>query len=56
MTVADWLEQAKQDAVRRGLDELAPLLDTLARSTAALRRAADERLSSAGRPAPRGRD
>ncbi len=56
MSVEDWLGQAKADAGRRGLDALKPLLETLARSTAALRGAADERLSSAGGPEPRGRD
>ena len=37
-----WLEAACADAERRGLLELKPLLEALARSTAALR-AADER-------------
>jgi hypothetical protein len=48
MSVEEWLRQATEDAGRRGLDDLKPLLDTLARSTTALRRAADERLPSAG--------
>lgn len=56
MTLEDWLEQATRDADRRGLEALKPLLETLARSTAALRRAAGERLPSAGGPEPRGRD
>lgn len=34
-----WLKAACQDAERRGLPELKPLLETLARSTAALREA-----------------
>jgi hypothetical protein len=34
-----WLAAAIADATRRGLAELAPLLETLARSTAALRAA-----------------
>jgi hypothetical protein len=55
MSVEDWLRQAEEDAIRRGLDELKPLLETLARSTAALRRAADERLASAGADESRGR-
>ena len=37
MTPAAWLEAACADAERRGLPELKPLLDTLARSMAALR-------------------
>lgn len=39
MTMTDWLQQATADARRRGLPELAPLLETLARSTEALRAA-----------------
>lgn len=38
-----WLAAAVADAERRGLPELKPLLETLARSTAALREA-DARL------------
>lgn len=41
MTVEDWLQSAIEDAQRRGLPALKPLLEALARSTAALR-AADE--------------
>ena len=37
MTVKLWLEQASHDAERRGLPSLKPLLEALARSTAALR-------------------
>ena len=40
MTVESWLAAAVADAERRGLPELKPLLETLARSTEALRRAA----------------
>jgi hypothetical protein len=40
MSVESWLASALADADRRGLAELKPLLETLARSTAALRRAA----------------
>ena len=40
--VRAWLEAATADAVRRGMAELAPMLETLARSTEALRDA-DER-------------
>ncbi len=39
MTIAEWLAFAKEDAVRRGLPDLLPILDTLAASTAALRAA-----------------
>lgn len=55
MSVEEWLRQATADAARRGLDDLKPLLETLARSTTALRRAADERLSSAGADGSRDR-
>jgi hypothetical protein len=40
MTVESWLSSAIADAERRGLPGLKPLLETLARSTEALRRAA----------------
>ena len=40
--VAAWLAAAVADAERRGLPELKPLLETLARSTASLRSADDE--------------
>ena len=39
MTIKVWLENAMQDAERRGLPALRPLLETLARSTSALRSA-----------------
>jgi hypothetical protein len=39
MTVETWLAAAVADADKRGLPELKPLLETLARSTAALRQA-----------------
>ena len=39
MTIKSWLDAAVQDAERRGLAQLKPLLETLARSTAALRSA-----------------
>lgn len=39
MTIEQWLEDAKSDAYRRKLPELADLLETLARSTVALRAA-----------------
>lgn len=39
MTIKTWLDWAVQDAERRGLAKLKPLLETLARSTSALRTA-----------------
>jgi len=39
MTVKTWLEMAIQDAERRGLPELKPLLEGLAKATSALRTA-----------------
>ena len=39
MTVKTWLDAAVQDAERRGLPALKPLLETLARATSALRTA-----------------
>ena len=47
MTIEQWLEDAKSDAYRRKLPELADLLETLARATAALR-AADWNDDAAG--------
>ena len=48
MHLDDWLEHARRDASRRGLPDLAPLLDMLFRATRALRaadraRAGDDR-------------
>jgi len=37
MTIDEWLEAAIADAERRGLPELKPILETLARATRALR-------------------
>ena len=37
MKIADWLAAACADADKRGLSELKPLLESLARSTTALR-------------------
>jgi len=42
MDVDDWLASAIADAERRGLPELKPLLDTLARATRSLRQADEE--------------
>jgi hypothetical protein len=39
MTIKSWLDNAAQDADRRGLPALRPLLETLARATSALRSA-----------------
>ncbi len=39
MTVDAWLEMAIADAERRGLPELKPMLEALARATKALREA-----------------
>ena len=39
MTIKIWLDNAIQDAERRGLPALKPLLEALARSTSALRTA-----------------
>jgi hypothetical protein len=46
MTVDAWLQAACDDAERRGLPELKPLLEALARSTVALREA--DRVAGAG--------
>jgi hypothetical protein len=48
MDIRAWLERASADAESRGLRELRPLLETLARSTQALRDADRE----FGHPAP----
>ena len=55
MTVKDWLEGAIRDAERRGLPELRPLLEGLARSTQALR-SADWNDDAAARHETAGRD
>jgi len=47
MTVEDWLAAACADADRRGLADLRPLLESLAKSTKALRSAGWD---DAGRP------
>ena len=39
MTIKIWLDHAVQDAERRGLPSLRPLLESLARATSALRTA-----------------
>jgi hypothetical protein len=53
MTIDEWLAAAKADAEKRNLTSLAPLLESLARSTAALRAAdARPRVGSAAAHAP----
>jgi hypothetical protein len=42
MNIEDWLRAACADADKRGIPELKPVLQTLARSTMALRRADEE--------------
>ena len=49
MTVKTWLETALQDAERRNLPALRPLLEALARSTSALR-SADWNFDATGEP------
>jgi hypothetical protein len=39
MTIADWLAVAKADAAKRGLPELIPMLEGLAKATEQLRKA-----------------
>lgn len=49
MTIKTWLEIAVQDAERRNLPSLRPLLEALARSTSALR-SADWNFDATGEP------
>lgn len=49
MTIAEWLAAAKADAAKRGLPELAPMLDGLAPATERLR-AADWNDDASTRP------
>jgi hypothetical protein len=49
MTIKTWLEIAAQDAERRNLPGLRPLLEALARSTSALR-SADWNFDATGGP------
>jgi len=53
-SIDDWLQAACADAERRGLPELKPLLEALARSTAALR-AADATHRATPPPSPQER-
>jgi hypothetical protein len=54
MTVETWLAHAIAEAERRGLADLKPLLESLARNTAALREADDQlrALDTAAAPPP----
>lgn len=52
MTPATWLEAACADADRRGLGALKPLLEALARSTAALRAVDEESRAHPDPPLP----
>ena len=52
MDISDWLSAAKEDALRRGLPELGPLLEGLAVSTAALRNADASQRPAATAPHP----
>jgi hypothetical protein len=54
MTIESWLQAAIADAERRGLPELKPILEALARSTRALR-AADFNDDASGRQSADGR-
>jgi len=47
MTIETWLQAAIADAEQRGLPDLKPLLEALAKATAALRASAITRLRSA---------
>jgi hypothetical protein len=51
MTVQEWLEMAKVNAVRRGMTELPPILEGVAKATEALR--AEDWNDDASGPAPR---
>jgi hypothetical protein len=58
MLIADWLAAAKADALHRRLPELVPLLEGLAASTAALRKADESqrlRAEPGSAPEPQGR-
>jgi hypothetical protein len=59
MTIDDWLKLSQTDAERRGVPELKPILEALARATTALRAAdfnvhADPDLSSPAGPTDAG--
>ena len=52
MTIDAWLTAATADAERRGLPELKPILETLARATTALRAADFNDHANADSPGP----
>jgi hypothetical protein len=54
MTIDAWLTAAIADAERRGLPELKPILETLARATKALRAADFNDHANADSPRPSG--
>jgi hypothetical protein len=54
MTIDAWLQAAIADAERRGLSDLKPILETLARATAALRAADFNQSPADTRQPPRG--
>ena len=51
MTIEAWLQAALADADRRGMPELKPILETLARATTALRAADFNESATGGSPA-----
>ena len=53
MTIEAWLQAATADAERRGLPELKPILETLARATRALRAADFNDHASGSQPGER---
>ena len=55
MYIEDWLAAAKADAITRKMPELVPLLEGLAASTAALRKADAEDRDSAKSETPQER-
>jgi len=58
VTVESWLDAAREDAERRGLPELKPLLESLAEATRTLRAAPFNLSAGSGRetPEPRSSD
>ena len=54
MTIDAWLQAAIADAERRGLPDLKPILETLAKATAALRAADFNQSAVGGRQSPGG--
>lgn len=54
MTVAEWLAYARADAEKRGLKDLIPALEALAKATEQLRRADWNEDPSTRSPASRG--